>query len=113
MYISATEDFWQRHQWINSTLAQRIKILAMKYPSTSQNVDPMLLFTSLTAQMTVLYLCKTMKTATPLIDGSRAVIAEYERSCSVAVQEIVNLTKQLTQFSCFKVSRTSPFSITQ
>ena len=107
MYVNATEDFWQRHQWISSILTQRTEILSLKYPSTSQHVDPMLLFTSMAAQMTVLYLCNTLKTATPVTDGNRALIAEYDRSCSVAVQEMINLTQKLTQFNCFKVS--SPY----
>ena len=103
MYVNATDAFWERHQWINAILTQRIDILSQRYPSTSQHVDPMLLFTCMIAQMTVLYLYITMRSAVHMSDN-RGVIAEYERCASVAVGEVTNLTKILTQFSPIKVS---------
>lgn len=103
IYVNASQDFWDRHQWINAILTQRMQILSLKYPPASQHVDPMLLFTSMVAQTTVLYLYKTMECVTPATDENRAVMMEYQRCSLMAAQEIVNLTKTLAQLSCFKV----------
>ena len=103
MYDNATDAFWHRHQWINALLHQRIEVLSLKYPSTSQHANPMLLFTGMAAQMTVLHLYTTMKSTVHATDN-RGVMAECERCAWIAVTEIVNLTKILTQFSAFRVS---------
>ena len=103
LYVNVSQDFWSRHQWINAILMQRMRILALKYPPASYHADPMLLFTNMMAQTTVLYLYKTMECVTPVTDENRAAIVDYERCSLLAAQEIVNLTKELTQLSCFKV----------
>ena len=79
-----------------------MQILSLKYPPASQHVDPMLLFTSMMAQTTVLYLYKTMERVALATDENRTVMMEYERCSLMAAQEIVNLTKTLTQLSYFK-----------
>ncbi len=102
IYVNVSQDFWDRHQWIDAILTQRIQILSLKYPPASQHVDPMLLFTSMVAQTTVLYLYKIMECVTPATEENRAVKMEYGRCSLMAAQEIVNLTKTLAQLSCFK-----------
>lgn len=102
IYVNESQDFWDRHEWISAILTQRMQILSLKYPHASQHVDPMLLFTSMVAQTTVLYLYKPMKGVTPATAENRAAMMEYERRSLVAAQEIVYLTKAFAQLSCFK-----------
>lgn len=102
IYVNVSEDFWNRHQWIDAILTQRMQILSLKYPPASQQADPLLLFTSMIAQTTVLYLYKTLKCVTPTTPENEAIVMQYQSSSLVAAQEIVNLTDTLTQLSCFK-----------
>lgn len=109
IYVNVSQDFWDRHQWINATLTQRMQMLLLKYPPASQHVDPMLLFMSMMAQSTVLYLHKIMECVTPLTDENRAVMMESERCSFMAAQEMVSLTKTLPQLSYFKARPLSCF----
>ena len=102
IYANQSQDFWDRHEWISAILTKRMQILSLKYPHASQHADPMLLFTSMVAQATVLYLYKVMEGVTPATAKNRALMMEYERCSFVAAQEIVYLTKTLAQLSCFK-----------
>ena len=102
IYASVCQDFWQRHQWISTTLLQRMQNLSNNYAPASQQTDPMLLFTNMVAQTTVLYLYNTMRSVTPGTTDNRTVLAEYQRCSLAAAHEMVTLTKTLARLGCFK-----------
>ena len=104
---NAYQDFWNRHQWISTTLMQRIHILSNNYVPASQQTDPMLLFTNMLAQTTVLYLYNMMRFVTPGAIENRAVCMDYQRCSLAAVEEMVTLTKTLARLGCFKARRSS------
>ena len=102
-YIPMSQDFWDRHRWISTDLRERLEAISLRYVPVSEQLDPMLLFTSMVAQTTVLYLYKIMNSMTPATAENQAVVVEYQRCSLVAAGEMVNLTKTLVQLSCFKV----------
>ena len=104
VYINTSQDFWGRHQWISTDLTERMQNLSLKYAPASEQADPLLLFTNMVAQTTVLYLYKIMNSMTPATAENQAVMMDYQRCSLVAAQEMVNLAKTLVQLSCFKVS---------
>ena len=101
IYVDASQDFWDRHRWIDAILTQRIQILSLKYSPASQHADPLLLFTSMIAQATVLYLHKTLQCVT-LSAANQAEMMQYETCSLVAAQAIVGLSDFLTQQNCLK-----------
>ena len=102
IYFNASQDFWNRHEWISATLAQRMQILSLNYAPASQQTDPMLLFVYMMAQTTVLYLYKIMKSVIPATAEKQAVMIEYQNRSVVAAGEMVILATTLVQLSCFK-----------
>ncbi|EED12116.1 conserved hypothetical protein [Talaromyces stipitatus ATCC 10500] len=102
-YFSTTEDFWNRHQWIDGILTQRMEAFSAKYTTDMQQADPMLLFIGLMWQTIILHLYQTMTCAVPSNDGKRDLIAEYKKRSTVAAQEIVDLTNKLSQVNSLKV----------
>lgn len=64
VYGNAFLGFWLRHEWLDSILTKRIESLSPNYPTVSVVADPMLLFTIIVAQTTVIYLCKIMESLT-------------------------------------------------
>lgn len=102
IYFNASQDFWDRHEWISATLAQRIQILSLNYAPASQQTDPMLLFVYMMAQSTVLYLYKVMKSVTTATTEKQVIMMEYQNRSIVAAGEIVTLANTLVQLSCFK-----------
>ncbi|KAA6409142.1 MAG: transcriptional regulatory [Lasallia pustulata] len=111
IYVDASQDFWERHQWINATLTDRMQIMSHKYPPALQHVDSMLLFTSMMAQAAVLYLYKIMMRVTPATEENQAVMMEYQTRSLIAAQEIANLSKILPQLSRFKVHPFTPIPL--
>lgn len=104
VYGGATQDFLDRHQWLNTILAARIHILLLSYPSTSESADPILIFASLLAQATVLFLYKIIEPIISDKDEYRDLMELYEQQSSSAAQEISQLTKTLAQLNHFQVS---------
>ena len=97
--------FWDRHQQINADLAPRIAALALNHPPVTAHTSPILLFTHAMAQTMVLYMYRLLLEVLPVSDkGSQALLDESARSFNVALGEVLNLTKTLSQMSCFKVS---------
>ena len=99
---SATE-FWSRHFWLDNLLTKRIQLHQQSYPAPSIWVEPMLLFTSMTAQAVILSLCKVVESATCKTRPYRDIVAQYRQKSSAAAQEIAMLSKNLSQLNCFKV----------
>lgn len=105
VYGNVTQDFWDRHHWLDTILTQRMQILSLHYSSASVHVDPMLLFTSMMAQTTVLHLYKTIESMSWEMEKSQLIATEYGKRSVSAAREIVILAKALSSLSYFKVSR--------
>lgn len=105
LYFSAVDDFWNRHQWINAILTQRMEAFSAKYPlDMQQQTDPMLLFISLMWRTIILHLYQTMACVIPSHDDKRDLVTEYKKRSSAAAQEIVDLTNKLSHLNSLKVS---------
>ena len=106
VYGNVSRDFWDRHHWLDTILTQRMRILLLHYPTSSGHVDPLLLFTNMVAQTTVLHLYGTMESMSWETDKYQFIIAEYGRRAASAAREIVILAKALLPLSFFKASLT-------
>ncbi|KAL6232513.1 hypothetical protein BDW75DRAFT_217723 [Aspergillus navahoensis] len=112
LYFSAAEDFWNRHQWINAILTQRMEAFSTKYPlDMQQQADPMLLFISLMWRTIILHLYQTMACVIPSNDEKRDLIMEYKKRSSAAAQEIVDLTNKLSHLNSLKVHPLTPIPL--
>lgn len=95
---------WERHQQINAALAPRIAGLSLNHSPVTARTDPILLFTHVMAQTMVLYIYRLMGEVLPVPDAAnQALVDECATSFNVALVEIMDLTKTLSQMSCFKV----------
>jgi hypothetical protein len=105
--IDSTQDFWSRHQWLDTILTTRIQVLSMNHRSTAQHVDSMLLFINMVAQAILLYLCEIIENVSDKMNEFQNLIIEFKQRSLAAAGELVNLTKVLSHLSCFKVIRLS------
>ncbi|KEY71252.1 hypothetical protein S7711_02359 [Stachybotrys chartarum IBT 7711] len=105
-YGGAPQQFWERHQRLETILSQRIQALSLKAPpSDLAFVDPVLLFTDMMAQAAVLFLDKIMQTSTFERDGNGTPIEKYESHLVSAAHKIVIQAKMVQSLSFFKVCR--------
>lgn len=103
MYGSNPQEFWNRHEWIDSALTTRISMLSLFYPFQSQYMDPMLLFTKMIAQTAVLCLYNAIETSIWTAPEYNSLVVEYEKRSRIAAKETVELAKELTHLTYFKV----------
>jgi hypothetical protein len=104
----ASQDFWDRHQWLSAILTNQIHILTQMNPSPSPLADPMLFFANMVAQTTVLFLYQIMKsTAWQTTDQHQAIITECEKRSLTAAQQVVDLVEASAPFIFYKVSQKS------
>ncbi|BCR91309.1 uncharacterized protein ACHE_70152A [Aspergillus chevalieri] len=103
IYGDMSLEFWDRHLWLDTILQQRIQVLSLQYPSTSEHVDSLILFTNLMLQAIVLYLYKIVVSVPWDTDESEALILEYKNRSSAAAQGIITFTKPLRQLTYFKI----------
>ncbi|KAI1393302.1 uncharacterized protein F4822DRAFT_423771 [Hypoxylon trugodes] len=111
LYLNETRDFWERHEWINALLIQRMEVFSLNYPLSAQEADPMLLFISMMWRTTVLYMYQLLKTIVHPTDEKRSVLSDYTRQSTVAAKEIVSLTNKLSQLNSFKVHPLTPIPL--
>jgi hypothetical protein len=104
VYGNVSQDFWDRHHWLDTILTHRMQLLLLHYPSASEHVDPLLLFTNMVAQTTILHLYTTIECMSWQTDKYHFIIAEYARKCASAAREIVILAKALSPLRYFKAS---------
>lgn len=103
VYGHTSQDFWDRHHWINNILTQRITMLTMKYPPASQHIDPMLIFTEMVANTAILFLYKIIELMPCQTPTSSANVIEYKQRATKAAGEIVSITRALSLFTQAKV----------
>ncbi|KAI1654624.1 fungal-specific transcription factor domain-containing protein [Daldinia decipiens] len=111
MYIHESQGFWEQHEWINSTVVQRMDMFNQNCPTAAQEADPMLLFISMMWRTTVLYMYQLIKLVIHPSDEKRSVLADYTRQSTTAAKEIVNLTNKLSQLNSFKVHPFTPIPL--
>lgn len=109
MYGTNPQEFWSRHEWIDATLSTRISILSLTYPFQLEHMDPMLLFTKMIAQATILCMQKIIESTVWDSEEYAGLVLEYEQRARMAAKEIVELAKALTHLSYFKVINTCYF----
>ncbi|KAH6850665.1 hypothetical protein B0I37DRAFT_428901 [Chaetomium sp. MPI-CAGE-AT-0009] len=78
-------DFWTHQEWLASAVEKRIQMLD---PCPAVDNDPMLLFTHILAQSSVVFLSNTVQRASWHTLEQQLVTAAYERRASVAALEI-------------------------
>ena len=66
--------------------------------------DPMLLFAHVMGQATIIYLCKGMGSMSWPVDEREALAMELQQRALAAAEQIVNLSRALTEFHLFKAS---------
>lgn len=103
IYGTNPQEFWSRHEWIDAALSTRISILSLTYPFQLEHMDPMLLFTKMIAQATILCMQKVIESIAWDSNEYAALVLEYEQRARMAAKEIVELAKALTHLSYFKV----------
>lgn len=103
-------DFWLRHEWLEGMLTRRLDSLAANYSVISPVVaaDPMMLFTFMMAQATVINLSNIALEAS--MGGSveshfeySMMLAESQRRALDAAKEIATLVKAHDHIGYFKV----------
>lgn len=106
-----SEDFWSRHQWLETLLTQQELILSLEDPSTSEHLDPTMLFIDMMIHATVLYLYKIVESMPWKSDKHQDIVLECQQRALTAVVKLVTVTKSLLQLSCFKVTILLPTSV--
>jgi hypothetical protein len=104
VYGNISQDFWSRHQWLDSILSQKIQVLSLTEAYPCEVLDPIPLFTNMTAQATVLSLRKAIRSVQWNSDDYRTIINDYEARALLAAQQIVALSEALAHLSYFKAS---------
>jgi hypothetical protein len=111
-YNNSIRNFHDRHQWIHSTLIQRLDILAGNTPSMTEINNPVTLFSRMLGQTTILYLHHTLELSAYDFDMIEfASVIEYDEIALRAAKEMVSLTKMFSQLNSFKVGIPYPLSV--
>jgi hypothetical protein len=96
-------DFWTRQQHLDSKLTQSLEGLCLHDPCALVFQNPMSHFTALAAHAAVLMLYKASLTA-PWGEGDYTeVMNEGRRKAVLSSQQIVSLSRALSELSYFKV----------
>jgi hypothetical protein len=103
LYGNASFDFWSRHEWIDTMLTERTQSFSLNHPSVSVADDPMVIFTFMVLQTTIICLCKAIEPFGSL-DLHKSVVAEYQMRALGAAREIARFSKDI---ECFKVGNIS------
>ena len=102
-YGNMSQDFLTRHQWLESLLADKTRIILANTAGNADDepADPMVLFTHMTAQATTLILGKAMQSVPwNYQDGTSA----YDERVVEAAQQVSHLVERLAEFGYSKVS---------
>ncbi|EED22652.1 conserved hypothetical protein [Talaromyces stipitatus ATCC 10500] len=111
VYGHTSNDFWDRHHWIDNILTQRITMLSMKYPPASQNIDPMLIFTEMVANTAILFLYKIINLMPCQTITNSTNVIEYKKRAVKAAGEIVSITRALSFFTQAKIHPFTPICL--
>jgi len=81
---------------------QQTSNLSQYYASSSDSSDPMLLFTHIMAQATVICLFIAIESVVGASEEEKIAADKYQQRAALAAEEIVRLAKALTEFHMFK-----------
>jgi hypothetical protein len=107
MYGSAPADFCVRHEWLERMITRRLEILQKSYPVLSLASDPMLVFSYMLAQATVMYLCCIMD---PLSEREEygSLPWEFQEKGLLAAREIARLATEHIRLGYFRAHTFMP-----
>ncbi|KAK1765988.1 pyrimidine pathway regulatory protein 1 [Phialemonium atrogriseum] len=111
IYGNEPLDFWQRHEWLDATLTKRTESLSLRYSAASGGGDPMLLFTLMVSQATVIYLCKILESLAWETDEYRDAVINYQERAIWAGREIARLVRDYEGVGYFKAHIFLPVAI--
>ncbi|PYH99810.1 citrinin biosynthesis transcriptional activator CtnR [Aspergillus ellipticus CBS 707.79] len=110
MLCGVSNGFWQRHQWLEAILAKWARIISATQPViATRPIDPMLLLLNLVAHSNLLYHC-TVVDSVSLAMGNEVVLG-YRQRAWMAAQEIVRLTRMVSQLSFFEIHPFTPLPV--
>ena len=99
---TVSQDFWVRHDWLHCMLTKRMESFSSNHNPSSILEDPMLMFTFMGFQATLIYLCKIMESLEPL-EQFEAARREYQDRALAAAREIARCSRELSHMGYFKV----------
>ena len=100
---SVFQDFWDRHNWLDAVLTNRIQALFKKIQCCGDCVDPVLSFANMVAQATMLSLYKTMRSMELAANECRSTVLAFEQRSLDAADKIVASTAEIRQGAFFHV----------
>ncbi|KAL2833688.1 fungal-specific transcription factor domain-containing protein [Aspergillus cavernicola] len=105
-------DWTEQRRWLDSLLTSRLQVLSQCYPSPTESYDPLLLFTNILAQATVIYFCKTMtESAEPINPSQSSDLTTYEDRALEACTNIIRLATTLLELPFSKVHPLMPMPL--
>ncbi|KAL8692798.1 MAG: hypothetical protein Q9218_002239 [Villophora microphyllina] len=108
VYGNASLDFWIRHEWLDSMLARRMETFLLNHPAELTFTDPMLLFSFMMMQTTIIYLSKIMEPF-GMEEEYKATVAKMQDRALSAASEIARLSKEQGHIGYFKASQLPSF----
>ncbi|PWY75485.1 citrinin biosynthesis transcriptional activator CtnR [Aspergillus heteromorphus CBS 117.55] len=101
--------FWQRHQWLEALLVKKSQIIsAAQLLIPAGPIDPMLLFLNLVAHSNLLYHCTAVDSVSPTDSD---VVLGYQQRAWISAQEIVRLTRMVSELNHFEIHPFTPLPI--
>lgn len=109
VYGNVPQDFWDRHDWLNLLVTQRMEAMTphTSLSSSSKRVEPILAFGRMMAHGTIVALCQAMDSMMWTGDDYRSVINDFQLRALTAAREILLQAKSLDGSSLFKVRESS------
>lgn len=104
-------DWAEQRRWLDGLLTTRLQVLLQCYPSPTEAYDPLLLFTNILSQATVVYFCKTITESVEMpvdqFQGS-SELSNYQSRALEASANIIRLAATLRELPFSRVSNGFP-----
>ncbi|KAI2916526.1 transcriptional regulator family: Fungal Specific TF [Aspergillus niger] len=110
-YGDMTLDWTEQRQWLDRLLLSRFQVLSQCYPDPTESNDPLLLFTHILAQSTVIYYCKTMIQSDAPSNFTQSREFRYEHRALEASKNIIRLARTLPELPFSKVHPLMPIPL--
>lgn len=111
IYGDVSQDCWDRHQWIEAILTERLQVLSITGAAGSELADPLLEFANVMAQTTVLYLYNIAESLPYKQNETCIILTLYENRALSAARQITHITQAFPQLNYFKASPLFPFDV--
>ncbi|KAJ6116996.1 hypothetical protein N7512_006721 [Penicillium capsulatum] len=110
VYGDLAPTWTDQQQWLDHILANRLRILSQSYTEPAHTSDPLLLFTHIMGQASVIHLYKGVQSVMGAAD-KEALVAEYHRRAFNAAQETVKLAKGSIEFNFLRIHPLMPIPL--